>query len=60
MRTLVNDALQSGGAQSVAWNGKTTSATILAAGTYTIRIYVVDKAANKATPYPIIKTAKIT
>jgi hypothetical protein len=28
-------------------------------GTYTIKIYVVDKAGNKATSYPITKTVSV-
>lgn len=60
VRTLVNSALQTGGAKSVTWNGKTSSGTTVPAGTYTIKISVADKAANKATPYPINKTVKVT
>lgn len=59
VRTLLNNALQSSGAKSVAWNGKTSSGTIVSPGTYTTRIYVADKAGNKATPYPITKTVTV-
>jgi flagellar hook assembly protein FlgD len=60
IRTLVNSALQTGGAKSVTWNGKTSSGTAVSTGTYTIKISVADKAGNKATPYPINKTVKVT
>lgn|GEM_PF-3004526 len=60
VRTLVNNVLQSSGAQSLTWNGKTSSSTVVPAGTYTIRIYVTDKAGNKAIPYPTTKTVKVT
>jgi flagellar hook assembly protein FlgD len=58
-RTLVNNALVSSGAHSVTWNGKTSSGTKLPLGTYTFRLYVTDRAGNKATTYPITRTAII-
>jgi flagellar hook assembly protein FlgD len=59
VRTLVNNVLQSSGARSVTWNGKSSSGTTVAAGTYTVKISVADKAGNKATPYPITKTVTV-
>lgn len=59
-RILVDNVLQASGLQRVVWNGKDTSNNTLPPGTYTIKIYVVDKAGNKATPYPITKTVTIT
>ena len=60
VRTLVNNALQTSGAKSVTWNGKTSSGTIVPSGIYTIRISVADKAGNKATPYPTTKIVTVT
>jgi flagellar hook assembly protein FlgD len=59
-RTLLNNVLQTSGLHSVVWNGKDGSGIIVSPGTYTIRIYVLDKAGNKATPYPITKTVTVT
>lgn len=59
VRTLVNNALQTSGARSVTWNGKTSSGIIVPSGVYTIRISVADKAGNKASPYPITKTVTV-
>jgi flagellar hook assembly protein FlgD len=58
--TPVNYVLQASGIHSIVWNGKDSSSNIVPSGTYTIKIYVVDKAGNKATPYPIIKTVTVT
>jgi len=58
--TLVNYVLQASGIHSIVWNGKDSSSNIVPSGTYTVKIYVVDKAGNKATPYPIIKTVTVT
>jgi len=58
-RTLLNNALKAAGTQSVIWNGKDSLGNIVPPGTYTIKIWVVDKAGNKASPYPIIKTVKV-
>jgi len=58
-RTLVNNLLQTSGLQSVVWNGKDSSNITVPPGTYTIKIYVIDKAGNKATPYPITKTVAV-
>jgi subtilase family serine protease len=58
-RTLLNSVLQTSGFHSVVWNGKTDSALTVPPGTYTIKIYVVDKAGNKAATYPIIKTVTV-
>jgi len=59
-RTLLNGVLQTSGPRSIVWNGKDSSGNIVPPGTYTIKIYVSDKAGNKATPYPIIKTVTVT
>jgi hypothetical protein len=45
--------------QSIVWNGKDSSNVVVPAGTYTIKIYVVDKAGNKALTYPINKTVTV-
>jgi flagellar hook assembly protein FlgD len=58
-RTLLNNVLQSNGFHSVVWNGKDSSNLIVPAGIYTVKIYVVDKAGNKALTYPIIKTVTV-
>jgi flagellar hook assembly protein FlgD len=58
-KTLLNNVLQASGLHSVIWNGKDSSNIVVPAGTYTIKIYVVDKAGNKATVYPITKTVKV-
>jgi len=58
-RTLSNGVLQTGGLNSIIWNGKDSLNSIVPLGTYTIKIYVVDKAGNKATPYPITQTATV-
>jgi flagellar hook assembly protein FlgD len=56
---LLNNVLQSNGFHSVVWNGKDSSNLIVPAGIYTVKIYVVDKAGNKALTYPIIKTVTV-
>ncbi len=58
-RTLLNNVLQSSGIHSTVWNGKGSSSLTVSPGTYTIRIYVSDKAGNKAATYPIIKTVTV-
>jgi flagellar hook assembly protein FlgD len=58
-RTLLNNVLQTAGAHNVIWNGKDGSGNIVPPGTYSIKIWVVDKAGNKAAPYPITKTVKV-
>jgi flagellar hook assembly protein FlgD len=50
IRTLVNSELQTSGAKSVTWNGKTSSGATVPIGTYIITISVADEAGNKATP----------
>lgn len=52
--------LQASGLHSLVWNGKDSSNITVPPGTYTIKIYVVDKAGNKAAPYPITKTVTVT
>jgi len=59
VRTLLNNALQTSGAHSVVWNGRNSTGNIVPTGKYTIKIWVVDKAGNRATPYPIIKTVTV-
>ena len=58
-RTLLYNVLQTSGLHSVLWNGKDSSGVTVPAGTYTIKIYVIDKSGNKPTPYPIIKTVTV-
>jgi len=60
VRTLKNNVLQGAGAQSVVWDGKDGGGSIVPAGTYIIRMFVVDKAGNRASPYPIAKTVTVT
>jgi flagellar hook assembly protein FlgD len=57
--TLVNNASQSSGPRSVTWNGKTSSGSMVPAGTYTVKLYVTDRAGNKAATYPITSTVTI-
>ena len=58
-RTLSEGALQTSGSKSIVWNGRDNSNNIVPAGTYTVKMYVADKAGNKATSYPIIKTVTV-
>jgi flagellar hook assembly protein FlgD len=60
IRTIISSNLQSSGAHAFTWNGKTSSGTTVKTGTYTFKLYVSDKAGNKASPYPILKTVKVT
>src|SRR4030095_1977267 len=46
VRTLVNNVSQSAGAQSVAWDGKNDSSTVVADGKYTYRIDASDVAGS--------------
>lgn len=50
VRTLLNNVLKTKGFQSVAWNGKNNSAQLVAEGTYTYKLTVVDGAGNSSTP----------
>jgi flagellar hook assembly protein FlgD len=59
-KTLLNNVLQASRLHSVVWNGKDNSNLTVPSGTYTIKIYVIDKAGNKATSYPITKTVTVT
>jgi flagellar hook assembly protein FlgD len=47
------------GANSIVWDGTTTSRSIAAPGTYTVKLSVKDTAYNKASPYPIVLTVDI-
>jgi len=59
VRTLLNYALRAWGPKSVVWDGKGSSGKIVPSGTYIIKIWIVDKAGNRATTYPIIKTVEV-
>jgi len=59
-KTLLNNVLKPAGSNSIVWNGKDNANNIVPAGKYTIKIWVTDKAGNKATPYPIIKYVTVT
>lgn len=58
-KTLLEGVLQTSGPKSIVWNGRDNSNNIVPAGTYTIKMYVADRAGNKATPYPITKTVTV-
>ena len=59
VKTRLNNVLQAAGPHSVVWNGRNDASKIVPAGTYTIRIWVVDNAGNRASPYPINKTVTV-
>jgi len=52
-RTLIKWEKQLWGFHSIPWDGKDDSGDNLPLGTYHIRIYVTDLAANKATIFPV-------
>ncbi len=58
IRTL--SKTQSMGPNSMVWDGKDKNGNIVPDGTYTYKIYVTDKAGNKATTYPMIGTVSVT
>jgi len=58
-RTLLSTVLQSSGFHSVIWNGKDSSNLNVSPGTYTVKIYIIDLAGNRAATYPIIKTVTV-
>ena len=52
-RTLLNNVLQTADPRSIVWDGKDREGNIVPPGTYTIKIWVEDKAGNRAAPFPI-------
>lgn len=59
VRTLLNNVLKTAGPQTVIWNGRNTLGGIVPSGVYYIGIYAIDRAKNKASPYPIVKTVTV-
>jgi hypothetical protein len=59
VRTLLNKVLMAVGAHSLVWNGRNSMGGIVPSGVYYIGIYAVDRAQNKASPYPIVKTVTV-
>lgn len=60
VKTLLNNVLNSACSHSIVWNGKDDAGNIVSPGTYNIKIFVVDKAGNRASPYPVSRTVTVT
>jgi len=52
-RTLQKRSLQTAGSYGIVWDGKNDIGGIVSPGAYTIKLWVEDKAGNRAAPYPI-------
>jgi flagellar hook assembly protein FlgD len=57
-RTLLTSSLKPRGSQSVIWDGKDGFGVLVPAGVYTYKVWVQDRASNRASPYPA--TGKVT
>jgi len=58
-RTLLKNALQTTASYRIVWDGRDNEGSIVPAGTYRIKIWVVDIAGNRASPYPITRTVTV-
>jgi flagellar hook assembly protein FlgD len=59
-KTLLSVVSQSAGFHSIVWNGKDSSGKIVPPDIYMVILWIVDKAGNKATNSPIVKTVIVT
>lgn len=51
VKTVITNALQAAGANTVTWNGKNSSSVLVSAGTYTYKITATDPVGNISTVY---------
>ncbi|MBI3330703.1 MAG: hypothetical protein HYZ96_01165 [Candidatus Omnitrophica bacterium] len=59
IRTLLSNALKTTPSNSVVWNGRNQSGVLVPPGVYTYKLWVSDKAGNRASPYPTAGTVAI-
>jgi len=52
VKTLLAWTTKDAGTHNIIWDGTNNSGTVVAAGTYTCRIYATDTAGNQVSPYP--------
>ena len=59
VRTLFNNASAVAGVNSVIWDGKSDAGVLVAAGTYTYKVWVTDRAGTRAATYPYVATSTV-
>lgn len=59
MKSLLTNASKSSGSKSIKWNGKDNSGVYVPAGTYTYKIWIEDKAGNRASLAPASGTVTV-
>lgn len=59
VRTLLNNSLKPAGSQSAIWDGKNGSGVLVPVGVYTYKVWVEDRAGNRASPYPATETVTV-